>query len=74
MNDSEDEGMRAYNLGMTLLEAGKNDDAIRAFVRSEKLGCNRATFALDGMVTPMPGEHLLSLEGRRAALRRFGSE
>ncbi len=73
MNDSDGEGMRAYNFGMVLLEAGKTDDAIKAFVKAEKLGCNPATFALDGMVTPLPGEHLISLENRRAALRRAGS-
>lgn len=62
MNDSGGEGMRAYNSGMALLEAGKTDDAIKALVRAEKLGHNPATSALDSMVTPLPGEHPLSLE------------
>lgn len=74
MNGSEGEGMRAYNFGIVLLEAGKTDDAIKALVRAEKLGCDLATSALDSMVTPLPGEHPLSLEGRRAALRSFGSK
>jgi hypothetical protein len=58
---------------MVMLEAGKTDDAIKALVRAEKLGYGRATSALDSMVTPLPGEHHLSLEGRRAALRSFGA-
>ena len=73
MNGSDGEGMRAYNFGMVLLEAGKTDDAIKALVKAEKLGCNPATSALDSMVTPLPGEHPISLENRRAALRRAGS-
>ena len=47
MNSSENEGTRAYNFGMVLLEAGKTDDAIKALVRAEKLGCDLATSALD---------------------------
>lgn len=74
MNDASDEALRTYLFGMTLLEAGKTDDAIRALVRAEKQGSGPATAALDGMVTPLPGEHPLSLEGRRTALRSFGSE
>jgi hypothetical protein len=73
MNDSEGEGMRAYNFGMVLLEAGKTDDAIKALVRAEKLGCDRATSALDSMVSPLPGEHPISLENRRAAIRHIGA-
>jgi hypothetical protein len=74
MTDPEGEGMHAYSLGIVLLEAGKTDDAIKALVRAEKLGYAPATPALDSMVTPLPGEHPLSLEGRRTALRSFGSE
>jgi len=70
MNNTENEGMRAYHFGMTLLEAGKTADAIKALVRAEKRGCAPATSALDSMVTPLPGEHPISLEERRAALRR----
>lgn len=73
MTSTEDEGTRTYNRGMVLLEAGKTDDAIRALVRAEQLGNDAATSALDSMVTPLPGEHPLSLEGRRNALRSFGS-
>lgn len=73
MNGSEDEGMRTYNLGMVLLEAGKTDDAIKALVRAENLGSDLATSALDRMVSPLPGEHPISLKERRAALRRVGS-
>lgn len=70
MSDFEDEGMRAYNFGMVMLEAGKTDDGIKALVRAENLGCDRATSALDSMVSPLPGEHPISLRERRAALRR----
>lgn len=69
MNGSEGEGTRAYNLGIVLLEAGKTDDAIRALVRAERLGSGQAKSALDRMVPPLPGEHPISLENRRAALR-----
>lgn len=72
MSDSESEGMRTYSAGMALLEAGKTDDAISALVRAEKLGCDRATSALDSMVSPLPGEHPISLKERRLALRQIG--
>jgi hypothetical protein len=73
MNAPEGEAMRAYDFGMVLLEAGKTDDAIKALVRAEELGSDRATSALDSMVSPLPGEHPISLEERRAALRSAGS-
>jgi hypothetical protein len=70
MNGSEDEATRAYDRGMVLLEAGRTDDAIKALVRAERLGSGQAKSALDRMVPPLPGEHPISLENRRAALRQ----
>lgn len=73
MNGPEDEGTRAYNRGKVLLEAGKRDDAIKAFVQAEKLGSQLAKSALDRMVPPLPGEHPISLKNRRATLRQVES-
>lgn len=73
MNDPQPsgDGSEAYRQGIKLIESGQTDEGIAALVRAERSGYSPATTALDSMVTPLPGEHPISLENRRAALRQI---
>jgi TPR repeat protein len=72
--DERGDGLGAYHLGLVLQQGGADlSDVAAALARAERRGCDLATPTLDSMIQPLPGEHPISLESRRAALRNIGS-
>jgi len=68
--DERGSALGAYHYGMNVERTGGDKlESIRALVRAERRGYRQATAVLDQMVAPLPGEHPLSLESRRAAAR-----
>lgn len=70
--DERGSALGAYHYGMNVERTGGDKlESIRALVRAERRGYRQATAILDQMVAPLPGEHPLSLESRRAAAREL---
>ncbi|HKO38518.1 MAG TPA: hypothetical protein VJU14_09135 [Solirubrobacterales bacterium] len=70
--DERGSALGAYHYGMNVERTGGDKlESIRALVRAEQRGYRQATAILDQMVAPLPGEHPLSLESRRAQVREM---